>query len=77
MFPCYFYHKEYELVKFEQNELTVDVNVSPQEEIVWLTKEQASQLFDRNIIYFKCISYSEKLYRYSKYKYISKCNVIY
>ena len=39
---------EYELVKFEQNGLTLDVNVSPQEETVWLSKEQIAFLFDRD-----------------------------
>lgn len=38
----------YELVRFEQNGLTFDVNVSPSEETVWLSKEQIGQLFDRD-----------------------------
>ena len=38
----------YELVRFEQNGLTLDVNVSPSEETVWLSKEQIGQLFDRD-----------------------------
>ena len=38
----------YELVRFEQNGLTLDVNVSPLEETVWLSKEQIGQLFDRD-----------------------------
>ena len=39
---------KYEIVKFEDNGLTLDVNVSPQEETVWLSIEQISQLFDRD-----------------------------
>ena len=29
----------YEIVKFEESGLTLDVNVSPLEETVWLTKD--------------------------------------
>lgn len=36
------------MVRFEQNGLTLDVNVSPLEETVWLSKEQIGQLFDRD-----------------------------
>ncbi|MBR0294345.1 MAG: virulence RhuM family protein [Bacilli bacterium] len=38
----------YELVKFEQNGLTLDVNVSPLEETVWLTKDDMALLFGRD-----------------------------
>ena len=42
----------YELVRFEQNGLTLDVNVSPTEDTVWLSKEQNGLLFgrDRSVI---------------------------
>ena len=42
----------YELVRFEQNGLTLDVNVSPTEDTVWLSKEQIGLLFgrDRSVI---------------------------
>ena len=42
----------YELVRFEQNGLTLDVNVSPSEDTVWLSKEQIALLFgrDRSVI---------------------------
>lgn len=40
--------KEYELIKFTDNELELDVNVSPEDETVWLTKDEMSQLFERD-----------------------------
>ena len=39
---------DYELVKFRDNELELDVNVSPEEDTVWLTKDQIALLFDRD-----------------------------
>ena len=39
---------KYEIIKFINNNLELEVNVSPQEETVWLSKEQISQLFDRD-----------------------------
>ena len=41
-------NEKYELVRFEENGLTLDVNVSPLEDTVWLSKEQISQLFGRD-----------------------------
>ncbi len=43
---------KYELVRFEQNGLTLDVNVSPNEDTVWLSKKQIAMLFgrDRSVI---------------------------
>lgn len=38
----------YQIVKFKGNNIEIDVNVSPNEETVWLTKEQISILFDRD-----------------------------
>ena len=38
----------YDVIKFENNGLELEVNVSPQEETVWLTKEQIGLLFDRD-----------------------------
>ena len=35
---------EYELIKFEDGDFTLDVNVSPEENTVWLTQKQMSQL---------------------------------
>ena len=40
--------KNYEIVKFKDDGLELDVNVSAKEETVWLTKEQMSILFDRD-----------------------------
>ena len=39
---------EYEIIKFTNNDLKIDVNVSPSENTVWLSKEQMSILFQRN-----------------------------
>ena len=45
-------NKQFELVKFEQDDLILDVNVSPSEDTVWLSKEDISILFgrDRSVI---------------------------
>ena len=40
--------KKYEVVKFVDGGLEMDINVSPREDTVWLTKEQMSALFDRD-----------------------------
>ena len=44
--------KKYELIKFEDGEFNLDVNVSPDEDTVWLTKQQISELYgrDRSVI---------------------------
>ena len=39
---------KYEVVKFINNNLELEVNVSPDEDTIWLTKEQISELFDRD-----------------------------
>ena len=39
---------KYEVVKFEQDNLILDVNVSLNEDTVWLSKEDMSTLFDRD-----------------------------
>ena len=36
---------KYEVIKFKDNEFEMDVNVSPNEETVWLTQEQMALLF--------------------------------
>lgn len=38
----------YQIVKFHQDNLEIDVNVSPKEKTVWLTKDQMAILFDRD-----------------------------
>ena len=40
--------KKFELITFKNNNLQLDVNVSPNEETVWLSKEQIALLFDRD-----------------------------
>ena len=40
--------EKYEIIKFKDNEFEMDVNVSPDEETVWLTIEQIALLFERD-----------------------------
>lgn len=40
--------KKYELIKFEDGDFSLDVNVSPEEDTVWLTQEQMGRLFNRD-----------------------------
>ena len=40
--------KKYEIITFKNNNVQLDVNVSPNEDTVWLTKDQMSALFDRD-----------------------------
>ena len=40
--------KKYDLIKFNDGEFSLDVNVSPDEETVWLSLDEISLLFDRN-----------------------------
>ncbi|MBQ3252980.1 MAG: virulence RhuM family protein [Acholeplasmatales bacterium] len=37
--------KNYELIKFEDGDFTLDVNVSPSEDTVWLTQAQIAELY--------------------------------
>ena len=39
---------KYEMIKFEQDNLTINVSVSPKEETVWLTLNDLCVLFDRD-----------------------------
>ncbi len=39
---------EYQIIEFKDNNIELSVNVSPNEETVWLTKEQMAILFDRD-----------------------------
>lgn len=39
---------DYEIIKFKNNNLELEVNVSPEEETVWLNKEQIAELFNRD-----------------------------
>ena len=38
---------KYELIKFEDGDFSLDVNVSPTEDTVWLTQEQIAKLFQK------------------------------
>ena len=41
--------KNYELIKFEDGDFSLDVNVSPKDDTVWLNRMDLSLLFDRDI----------------------------
>ena len=43
---------KYELVKFIDNELELDITISPNEENIWLSKNQNAELFGREKCYF-------------------------
>ena len=38
--------KKYDLIKFEDGDFSLDVNVSPSEDTVWLSLDKISILFD-------------------------------
>lgn len=38
--------KKYDLIKFKDGDFSLDVNVSPEEETVWLTQKDITVLFD-------------------------------
>ncbi|MGM9971675.1 MAG: RhuM family protein [Anaeroplasmataceae bacterium] len=40
--------KNFELIKFEDGDFSLDVNVSPSENTVWLTQAQIAELYDRD-----------------------------
>ena len=41
-------NKNYELIKFEDGDFSLDVNVSPTEDTVWLNKQELGMLFERD-----------------------------
>lgn len=44
--------KPYQIIKFRDGDFVIDVSVSPEEETVWLTKDEIALLFcrDRTVI---------------------------
>ena len=38
--------EQYEVIKFEDGDFSLDVNVSPNEDTVWLTQAQIAELYD-------------------------------
>ena len=44
--------KKYELIKFEDGDFSLDVNVSPKDDTVWLSLDDMAKLFgrDRSVI---------------------------
>ena len=43
------YGNNYEIVKFESGNISLDINVSPNEDTVWLTQKEIATLFDKSI----------------------------
>ena len=41
--------KNYDLIKFEDGDFSLDVNVSPSEDTVWLNRQEMSLLFERDV----------------------------
>ena len=41
--------EKYEIIKFEDGDFNLDVNVSPNEDTVWLTQAQIAELYDRDV----------------------------
>ena len=39
--------KKYELIKFEDDDFSLDVNISPEEDTLWLTQNQIAILFEK------------------------------
>ena len=42
-------NKNYDLIKFEDGDFSLDVNVSPSEDTVWLNRQEMSLLFERDV----------------------------
>lgn len=40
--------KKYELIKFDDGEFSLDVNVSPDEKTVWLNAQEMASMFERD-----------------------------
>ena len=40
--------KKYELIKFEDGDFSLDVNVSPDEDTVWLNAQEMASMFERD-----------------------------
>ena len=41
-------NNKYALVKFIDNDLELDITISPEEDNIWLSKNQIAELFDRD-----------------------------
>ena len=44
----YYMNDKYELVKFIDNDLELDITISPKEDNIWLSKNQIAELFERD-----------------------------
>ena len=63
--------KKYELIKFEDGEFSLDVNVSPDEETVWLTQEQMALLF--NVDRTRIVRHINNIYSDNELDMLSTC----
>jgi hypothetical protein len=43
-----YFMDDYKIIKFKENKFEMDVNVSPEEDTVWLAQEQIARLFERD-----------------------------
>ncbi len=63
--------KKYELIKFEDGDFSLDVNVSPNEETVWLTQEQMALLF--NVDRTRIVRHINNIYGENELDILSTC----
>ena len=63
--------KKYELIKFEDGDFSLDVNVSPNEETVWLTQEQMALLF--NVDRTRIVRHINNIYGDNELDMLSTC----
>lgn len=63
--------KKYELIKFEDGDFSLDVNVSPNEETVWLTQEQMALLF--NVDRTRIVRHINNIYSDNELDMLSTC----
>ena len=63
--------KKYELIKFEDGDFSLDVNVSPNEETVWLTQKQMALLF--NVDRTRIVRHINNIYSDNELDMLSTC----
>ena len=64
--------KKYELIKFRDGDYSLDVNVSPNEETVWLTQEQMALLF--NVDRTRIVRHINNIYGDNELDMLSTCS---
>ena len=63
--------KKYEVIKFEDGNFSLDVNVSPNKETVWLTQEQMALLF--NVDRTRIVRHINNIYNDNELDMLSTC----